>query len=464
MNLGAVQALILQRRGTVLAIVVVVLGAVAALLAANVMAQARQLAAGEPSAIPSSTMTPLPTPEPRTPAPSVAPEPTPKATTQPTPVPTQVPTPEGITGWALTGTFGSSEAPTGVLDITRWNGSIVAVGTSWQDDNPVPRMWRSVDGQSWSEAPLDLGPDAALQVVTELPDGRLLILGTIGDDVAYWSDQSRAAAWTSTDGVTWTVSDVPFGTSQYGPLEFAAGGKGLVASNGEEIWHSTDGTSWSLAYEAPRGMWVYGPVAGDEGWIVKLASASLGTTTLLVSGDAITWYEVDLGNVATVANVAGDWLVARQTEDWTRTEVLRSADGLDWNVIVDLSQLPPPEGTEVTAKRRQAHGHGRSPPHVAVGGRPLRRDAVRRVGHLVVRGRHRLGVGRYRRRCGRDACRRHRRRHGAGGLHRRKRGDRFLDLDALTVEPLRPALEWRHASTDPPRRRCRGRATAGHLR
>ena len=218
-----------------------------------------------------------------------------------------------------------------------------------------------VDGQSWSEAPLDLGPDAALQVVTELPDGRLLILGTIGDDVAYWSDQSRAAAWTSTDGVTWTVSDVPFGTSQYGPLEFAAGGKGLVASNGEEIWHSTDGTAWSLAYEAPRGMWVYGPVAGDEGWIVKLASASLGTTTLLVSGDAITWYEVDLGNVATVANVAGDWLVARQTEDWTRTEVLRSADGLEWNVIVDLSQLPPPEGTEVTASGARLTGTGEVP-------------------------------------------------------------------------------------------------------
>ena len=130
---------------------------------------------------------------------------------------------------------------------------------------------------------------------------------------------------------------------------FAAGGRGLVATNGEEIWHSVDGSAWSLAYEAPRGTWVHDAVAGDEGWIVKRASASLGTTTLLVSGDAVTWYEVDLGNVATVANVEGDWLVSRQSDDWLRTELLRSANGLDWNVIVDLSQLSPPEGTEVTA-------------------------------------------------------------------------------------------------------------------
>jgi hypothetical protein len=358
MNVGAVRTLIIQRRGVVLAIVVLLLGVLAALLAVNVLAQARQLAAGEAPATSSATPTVAPTAEPRTPEPTVTPEPARTATPEPTPVPTPVPTPEGITGWALAGAFGSSEAPTGVLDITRWRGAIVAVGTSWQDDNPVPRMWRSADGQSWSESPLDLGPDASLQVVTELPDGRLLILGTIGDDVAYWSDQSRAAAWTSTDGVTWTVSDVPFGTSQYGPLEFAAGARGLVATNGEEIWHSIDGSAWTLAYEAPRGMWVYGPVAGDEGWIVKLASASLGTTTLLVSGDATTWYDVDLGNVATVANVAGDWLVTRASEDWSRTEVLRSADGLDWKVIVDLSQLPPPEGTEVTANGARLTGTG----------------------------------------------------------------------------------------------------------
>lgn len=357
MNLGAVRTPTLRRRGLVLAIAVVLLGVLAALLAANVLAKARQLAAGEPAAFSSPTLSP--TVEPRTPEATATPDRTPTATPEPTPQPTPVPTPKGITGWALTGTFGSSEVPTGLLDLTAWNGSIVAVGTSWQDNSPEPRMWRSANGQSWSETALDLGPDTSLQVVTALPDGRLLILGTIGDDVAYWSDQSRAAAWTSVDGVAWTSSEVPFSAqSHYGPLEFAAGTMGLVASSGEEIWHSIDGSSWNLAYEAPRGTWVYGPVAGDEGWIVKRASASLGTTTLLVSGDAATWYEVDLGNVATVANVAGDWLVSRQSDDWMRTEVLRSADGLDWNVIVDLSQLPPPEGTAVTANGARLTGTG----------------------------------------------------------------------------------------------------------
>lgn len=69
------------------------------------------------------------TPE-ATATPDRTPTATPEPTSQPTPVPTPVPTPEGITGWALTGTFGSSEVPTGLLDLTAWNGSIVAVGTS----------------------------------------------------------------------------------------------------------------------------------------------------------------------------------------------------------------------------------------------------------------------------------------------------------------------------------------------
>ena len=144
-------------------------------------------------------------------------------------------------------------------------------------------------------------------------------------------------------------SRLPFGETQTGPIEFTAGARGLIATIDDKIWHSADGSSWRSVYDAPRGTMVYGPVAGDEGWIVKLTNASLWTTTLLVSGDASTWHEVDLGNVATVANVGGDWLASRQSDDWERTEILRSANGLDWSPILDLGDLTPPEGTELTA-------------------------------------------------------------------------------------------------------------------
>lgn len=171
-----------------------------------------------------------------------------------------------------------------------------------------------------------------------------MILGTIGGSVEYWSDPARAAAWTSRDAVAWTPVALPFdGNSVYGPIQFAAGGRGLLATIDAEIWHSPDGATWRLAYDAPRGTMVYGAVAGDEGWIVKRANASLGTTTLLVSGDATTWHEVDLGNVASIGNVAGDWLASRQTDDWERTEILRSANGLDWHVMLELGDLAGPE-------------------------------------------------------------------------------------------------------------------------
>jgi hypothetical protein len=174
-----------------------------------------------------------------------------------------------------------------------------------------------------------------------MPDGSLLILGTIGGDVTDWSAPSTPAAWTSTDAVTWTPVSLPFRPDPNGGLaQFGAGPEGIVATIEDHIWYSADGRSWNMVYDAPRGTSVYLPVAGDEGWVVRRWNASLSTMTLLVSGDAVTWYEVDLGNVGTVSTLAGDWLVSRHSDDYERTEILSSANGLDWQVILDLAALP----------------------------------------------------------------------------------------------------------------------------
>ena len=338
MDTGAVRTLIVRRRGSLLVVSVVILGAAAAFLAVSVVGRARELAAGT-SASPSAEASPT----------AIAtPEPTPEATATPesTPVPTPASTPAAIAGLTLAATFDDGDGTTAVHDVVVWNGTFVALGESWELDatNPEPRVWRSDDGQSWSEGTIDLGAGASPQALAPLADGSLMILGTIGGSVEYWSDPARAGAWTSSDGVTWTRLDLPFdGDSVYGPIQFAAGGRGLIATIDAEIWHSPDGRTWRLAYDSPRGTVVHGAVGGDEGWIVRRASASLGITTLLVSGDAVTWHEVDLGNVGSVGNIAGDWLASRQSEDWERTEILRSANGLDWEVIVDLNALVDPE-------------------------------------------------------------------------------------------------------------------------
>jgi hypothetical protein len=220
--------------------------------------------------------------------------------------------------------------------------SPIAVGTTWVEGRPTPRLWSSTDGLAWAEGTLDLGDGASPDVVAPLPTGGLIVLGTIGGRVDYWSVPERAAAWLSPDGVTWTSITLPFGTgATTGPIDFAAGAEGYVATTGSELWHSADGRNWRLVHTARRGSVLYEPVGGDDGWMVKRSNSSLGTTTLLVSGDTITWHEVDLGNVATIASVAGDWLVSRRTDDWQQTEVLRSPNGLDWSTIVDLDELFP---------------------------------------------------------------------------------------------------------------------------
>lgn len=347
MNLEAFQTLVIKHRAALLAGVVVLLGAVAALLAAAVLAQARLAAldAGTPSSEPAPVATAEADPEP---TPGETPAPTPAATPEPTPtpVPTPVPTPGPIAGWQLAGTFGrGGDWLSGVHDIVAWNGRFVAIGESWVSteagSTPLPRLWLSDTGSAWSEIALDLGAGASVQTAVPLADGSLLILGTIGGSVEFWSEPSTAAAWISSDALTWTPTALPLpepgGAS---PIQFAAGNAGVVATIDDDIWHSADGRSWHMVYEAPRGTVVSGPVAGDEGWIVRRYNASLSTTTLLVSGDAVTWHEVDLGNVGTITSVAGDWLATRHADDWESTAVLRSANGLEWRVILDLEALP----------------------------------------------------------------------------------------------------------------------------
>jgi hypothetical protein len=341
---------ILRHRGPVLVATVIVLATVAALLSAMLIGRARELAAGTESSNPppppaaSVAATSDHSHHGRSVAPTIVPtaEPTSVPTLEPTPQATPVATPAPSAPWVQVAAFGDEDGPTGVMDLAVWRGTVMAIGTTWIDGRPMPRLWHSADGRSWAEGAIDLGGGASPQVIAALPTGGLIVLGTVAGHVDYWSVPERAAAWVSTDGATWTSIALPFGSgSTAGPVGFAAGAQGYIATVGNELWHSVDARSWALAHESRRGTTLYEPVGGDDGWMVKRANASLGTTALLVSGDTVSWHEVDLGNVATIASVAGDWLVSRASDDWQSTEILRSANGLDWSPIVDLDELFP---------------------------------------------------------------------------------------------------------------------------
>lgn len=344
MNLGAVRTLIIGKRRALLATGVVILVIAAAYLTASVLSQARELAVGVP---PDATdaASPSTAPHSHEPESTQAIDPTPPARPDQEIDKTPASTPGPIAGWQLAGTFDGGEWIAGVHDVAGWGGTFVALGESWESTDsggtPKPRLWRSGDGRTWSELALDFGPGASVQVVAPMADGSLMILGTIDGDISDWSDPLAPTAWTTRDGVAWTAIRLPFEVNPHaGALQFAAGSEGILATINDYIWHSSDGRQWHMVYDAPRGTSVYGPVAGDDGWIVRRGNASLSTTTLLVSGDAATWHEVELGNVGTIGTVAGDWLVSRASDDWERTEVLRSADGLNWEVVLDLAALP----------------------------------------------------------------------------------------------------------------------------
>ena len=334
MELGTMRNLIARHRSSLLAIAIAGLVMVAAFLAASVFGQAQQLAAGGPPASAEASPTVAPhSHEPPTPEPTATPDPTPVATPEPTAEPTPVPTPGPIAGWELAGTFDGGEWIAGVHDVANWNGTFVALGEAWvsteSGSTPKPRLWHSGDGRSWSEVELELGPGASVQAVAPLADGSLMIFGAVDEDPDDWSEPVQPAAWTSMDAAAWSPVALPLeAVRDWGALQFAAGAEGVLVTIDDRIWHSPDGRSWQMVYDAPRGTSVYGPVAGDEGWIVRRGNASLGTTTLLVSGDAVTWYEVELGNVGTISTVAGDWLASRWSDDWERNEILRSANGL----------------------------------------------------------------------------------------------------------------------------------------
>lgn len=346
MNLVAVRTLIIGKRRTLLALGVAILVIAAAYLAVSVLAQARELAVGGPaeSSVEASP-SPSAAPGAHVPESSQSTDPTPPARPDLEIDKTPASTPGPIAAWQLAGTFDGDEWMAGVHDVADWGGTFVALGESWESTDsgstPKARLWTSGDGGSWAEAALDLGPGASVQVIAPMADGSLMILGTLDRDFSDWTDPLEPTAWTSRDAVAWTAISLPFTVDPNASgIQFAAGSEGLLATINDRIWHSDDGQQWEMVYDAPRGTSVYGPVAGDEGWIVRRGNASLSTTTLLVSGDAATWYEVELGNVGTISTVAGDWLASRYSDDWERKEVLRSANGLDWHVVLDLADLP----------------------------------------------------------------------------------------------------------------------------
>lgn len=144
--------------------------------------------------------------------------------------------------------------------VTRGGPGVVAVGSEQHQDRCTRAVvWTSRDGLGWTRAPDDAAAlrgdcDQGMSSVTSGGPG-LVAVGGAAYDPDSSTGWSRAAVWTSPDGVTWTRvphEDAVFGDADAAPMamsDVVSLGTMLVAT-GEAAgrpaaWASLDGATWS---------------------------------------------------------------------------------------------------------------------------------------------------------------------------------------------------------------------------
>jgi hypothetical protein len=219
-----------------------------------------------------------------------------------------------------------------------------------------PAVWISPDGIEWARTwdgeemvrgqPTSEPPDTGafvlspMQAITVGPDGTLVAVGTVVDDLGV----GVAAVWTSDDGQTWdrVPHDPEVFASSTGMdvvmLDVAAGASGLVAVGSERehhgaglfwmggerpaVWTSPDGTAWeritldtetfsigsiSTVAASPTGFVAAGPIFADSGPVTMWASSD-GTRWQTVASFGIGGYAssiIEAGPAMAVAGVYG---------------------------------------------------------------------------------------------------------------------------------------------------------------
>jgi hypothetical protein len=144
----------------------------------------------------------------------------------------------------------------GIELVAAGESGLVAAGTAAGGPGPVgqPRAWTSPDGLSWTvhedvpqfSAIAATGPGFVAVGTEELVENACNA-GAVGD--------CRAAVWTSVDGITWTRvphDDAIFGAGADKQMmgDVTALDSGVLAV-GTSVWYSPDGTIWSQIYHDP---------------------------------------------------------------------------------------------------------------------------------------------------------------------------------------------------------------------
>ena len=251
-----------------------------------------------------------------------------------------------VNSWSMTASFDTDPGTTYAADVTAWSSGFVAIGSAWEGVGHVtqemPAIWTSADGESWDEQAVELGTDdVSLAGIATLPDGGLLLVGTVpGTGAMPEQPVPAAVAWVSDDGSAWQDVDLPMAEGlpvnsfDHGPMGYAIGAGGA-------IWFSADGMEWTQTYEGAAGV-----VAGDEGFVATLTPPTDSPNTFIASADGQTWLPSAPieGTLLDVAALGGDWVATAYVAEPHTITVWHSENGLDWAPVLDVNDLTGPDG------------------------------------------------------------------------------------------------------------------------
>jgi len=199
----------------------------------------------------------------------------------------------------------------------------VAYGTvrdsSAIDDPEHGALWTSSDGITWTRASGDFGSgslESEVSGVCALPNGGLIGVG--------WTEveagEYRTSIWSEKDG-TWTSSDIgDLGSSNGYATSCTSDKDGVIVAatldGRDTLQRSTDGTKWSEAFRANRGMSIGEPVAVEGGFAASgsVDSDDYSGPVVWLSTTGAEWTSVaipslDAGSTTKVAPVGDDLLV-----------------------------------------------------------------------------------------------------------------------------------------------------------
>lgn len=147
-------------------------------------------------------------------------------------------------------------------------GHLFAVGTSDHGEVGMAAAWRSTDGISWQRVDL---PDPALAALQSVAHGPA---GIVAVGFSYGTETPAPVAWHSADGDSWRrIADPALGGGEMravaaGPNGFVALGVDAEGEGNSVAWTSADGVSWSGPMPVPTiptGSTISGITATPDG-------------------------------------------------------------------------------------------------------------------------------------------------------------------------------------------------------